>query len=100
MGLRSDLIGEYDGAKNVLRRYVHDDPHVWLEGEGAGNISYVYTNYQGRVTATTKASRSNIQLYKYGTYGEPKDASNNDAWSGFRFRYTVQQILSDAKLSH
>lgn len=88
----------------MLRRYVHssrdDDPQVWLEGGGAGDIRYVYTNYQGSVTATTNAAGSNIQLYKYGAYGEPKDESNNDAWSGFRFHYTGQQILPEARLYH
>lgn len=64
----TDLIGEYDGARNVLRRYVHssrdDDPQVWLKGAGAGNISYVHINYHGSITATTNALGRNIQLYK------------------------------------
>ncbi len=86
----------------TLRKYVHstrdDDPQVWLEGVGNSDIRYVYANYQGSVVATTNAAGSTVQQYKYDPYGIPKDASNNDSWSGFRFRYTGQQILPEAKL--
>ena len=62
----------------VLRRYVHssrdDDPQFWLEGAGNSNISYVYTNYQGSVIATTNAAGRNLQIYKCSSYGEPMDA--------------------------
>lgn len=77
-----------------------DDPQVWLQGSSNTNISYVYTNYQGSVIATTNTAGSNLQIYKYSPYGEPRDASNNAVWSGFRFRYTGQQILSEARLYH
>ncbi len=86
----------------TLRKHVHstrdDDPQVWLEGAGNSDIRYVYANYQGSVVATTNAAGSTVQLYKYDPYGIPKDASNNDSWQGFRFRYTGQQIIPEAKL--
>ncbi|ESQ83275.1 hypothetical protein AEAC466_13570 [Asticcacaulis sp. AC466] len=37
-------------------------------------------------------------FYKYGPYGEPKDANNVDSWSGERFRYTGQIMIPEAKL--
>ncbi len=91
-----------NSSGTVIRKYVHstrdDDPQVWLEGVGNSDIRYVYANYQGSVVATTNAAGSTVQLYKYDPYGIPKDASNNDSWQGFRFRYTGQQILPEAKL--
>ncbi len=91
-----------NSSGTVLRKYVHstrdDDPQVWLEGVGNSDIRYVYANYQGSVVATTNAAGSTVQLYKYDPYGIPKDASNNDSWQGFRFRYTGQQIIPEAKL--
>ena len=37
----------------------------------------------------TDASGNLQDLYKYGPYGEPKNGSNVENWSGLRFRYTV-----------
>lgn len=97
-----DLIAEYNSAGAVLRRYVHgpesDDPIVWIE-EGAGS-RYFYDNYQGSVIAYANSSGTLTELYKYGPYGEPKDASNNENWTGSRFRYTGQLAIAEAKLYH
>ncbi len=98
-----NLIGEYNGS-TVLRRYVHgtgvDEPVVWFEGSNIDATSrrYFYQNYQGSVIAYTNGSSVLAELYKYGPYGEPKNATNGEGWSGAKFRYTGQATLPEAKL--
>jgi len=97
------LIGEYS-ATGTLRQYIHgsgvDEPVVWFEGSGTSDRRYFIQNYQGSIIAYTNASGTvnPANIYKYGPYGEPKDYYNNDSWSGSRFRYTGQTMLSEAHL--
>ncbi|MDV6333224.1 RHS repeat-associated core domain-containing protein, partial [Asticcacaulis sp. 201] len=99
-----NLIGEYDGAGNMTKRYMHtlgtDQPWVEFSGSavGTGNATYLYANYQGSIIATADANGNVTNLYKYGPYGEPKDGNNVDSWSGERFRYTGQIMIPEAKL--
>ncbi|WP_140986891.1 RHS repeat domain-containing protein [Asticcacaulis tiandongensis] len=99
-----NLIGEYNGS-TVLRRYVHgtgvDEPVVWFEGSNIDTTSrrYFYQNYQGSVIAYTNGSSVLTELYKYGPYGEPKNAANVESWTGAsKFRYTGQTIMPEAEL--
>ncbi|WP_116810562.1 RHS repeat domain-containing protein [Steroidobacter cummioxidans] len=98
----ADLVAEYSSGGVMLRRYVHgsgtDDPILWLEGAGNSDRRYLYANHQGSVIAYADAAGNRQAVYKYGPYGEPKDASNNESWDGFRLRYTGQLILPEAKL--
>jgi RHS repeat-associated protein len=55
-------------------------------------------NYQGSVIGYTDAGGNLTELYKYGPYGEPKNASNTESWTGSRFRYTGQTAIPEAKL--
>ncbi len=51
------LTAEYDGAGNVLRRYLHgsgvDEPLVWWEGSGvtSGNARFLHADRQGSIIA-------------------------------------------------
>jgi hypothetical protein len=84
----------YDGAGNLLRRYVHgpgiDEPLVWYEGTGTTSQTWLYADHQGSVVATANSAGT----YTYGPFGEP------DLATGVRFRYTGQQFLSPLNLYH
>ncbi len=48
----SDVVGEYDGAGNILRRYVLgpgvDEPVVWYEGAGTATRRWLAADHQAR----------------------------------------------------
>jgi RHS repeat-associated protein len=98
----TNLIGEYDSAGTMLRRYIHgtkvDEPLVWFEGADLATKRFFVQNYQGSVIGYTDASGNFAELYKYGPYGEPKNANNAESWTGSRFRYTGQTSIPEAKL--
>ena len=58
-----NLIGEYDGAGNMTKRYMHtmgaDQPWVEFSGSavGPGNATYLYANYQGSIDLLPQKSR-------------------------------------------
>lgn len=88
-----DLVAEYDGSGNVLRRYVHgpgvDEPLVWYEGSGTTTKNWLFADHQGSIIATSNAAGSATGTYNYGPYGEPNIAT------GVRFRYTGQQKIGN-----
>ncbi|WP_298325119.1 RHS repeat-associated core domain-containing protein, partial [Asticcacaulis sp.] len=98
------LIAEYDGSGNIQKRYLHgigtDDPWAELTGSdvNSGNVKYLYANYQGSVFAQANGSGTVTDIYKYGPYGEPKNAADQTSFSGSRFRYTGQTVLPEAQL--
>lgn len=89
------LVAEYDGAGNLLRRYVHgsgvDEPLVWYEGAtvDAATRRYPHADHQGSVIAVADANGNGIISNAYDPYGVP--ASTN----GGRFQYTGQIVLPD-----
>jgi len=91
-----DLIGEYDGSNNVVRRYVHgpgvDEPLVWYEGSGTTNKTWLYGDHQGSIVGQADGTGTSTALYSYGPFGEPNQTT------GTRFRYTGQQYLSQMGL--
>lgn len=95
-----DLVGEYDGAGNLLRRYVHgsgvDSPDVWFEGAGmnSANVRFLHKDRQGSIIGWSDGSGNLQQQYSYGPYGEP------NWWGGSRFRYTGQIELPELQLYH
>lgn len=94
------LMAEYDGSGNILRRYVHgsasDDPQIWFEGAGFGDVRYLHGDRQGSIIAWSDSSGVSQATYTYGPYGEP-----GDNWAaGSRFRYTGQTALPELKLYH
>jgi RHS repeat-associated protein len=94
----TDLIAEYDGAGNLLRRYVHgpglDEPVVAYEGVTTTNKSWLYADHLGSVVATANGAGTSTATYSYGPFGEP------NASSGVRFRYTGQQLIGQLGLYH
>ena len=100
-----NLIGEYDSAGTMQRRYVHgpgtDQPLIQFNSAAVGTlsaVSYIYTNYQGSVVALADSAGYVTDYYKYGPYGEPRNAYNTENFYGSRFRYTGQIALPEAKL--
>lgn len=61
-----NLIAEYDGSGNVLRRFVHgpgtDEPMVWYEGSGssAGVRRWFLANQQGSIISIADNTGASI----------------------------------------
>ncbi len=91
-----NLVVEYDGSGNVLRRYVPgagvDQPVVWYEGSGTSTPNWLHTDNQGSVIATSNSSAA-ATIYAYSPSGEP-----GGAWTGSRYRYTGQIALPEVAL--
>src|SRR5690606_19217470 len=70
-----DLLAEYDGSGNLLRRYVHgpgvDEPLVWYEGAGTTTKTWLYGDHLGSIVATADGSGASTAVYSYGPWGEP-----------------------------
>lgn len=103
----TNLIGEYASGGTSRRRYIHgtgvDEPLVWLEGQSAATPRYLISNYQGSIIAHTDSTGAIAQIYKYGPYGELKNAANGSGWNAdattaSRFQYTGQTTLPEASL--
>ncbi|MFX5233390.1 hypothetical protein ABTC74_19785, partial [Acinetobacter baumannii] len=61
-----ELIAEYDGANNLLRRYVHgpaeDDPMLWYEGAGLGDRRSLQVDHQGSIVSIADAYGNAIAI--------------------------------------
>jgi RHS repeat-associated protein len=96
------LVGEYNSAGTLLRRYVHgpevDNPLVWFEGATMTSTTarYLAADRQGSIAGVANSSGAITANYTYDAYGIPS------AWgtvgSAPRFRYTGQAVLPEAKL--
>ncbi|WP_204351605.1 hypothetical protein, partial [Klebsiella variicola] len=84
---------EYDGAGNLLRRYVHgiaqDKPLLWYEGAGLGDRRSLQTDHQGSVASVADASGSKLIINTYDEYGVP------GAGNLGRFQYTGQVWIAE-----
>jgi RHS repeat-associated protein len=91
------LTMEYNGSNAIVRRYVHgsgaDEPIVWYEGANLTDKRWLHQDERGSVIAHTNSSGT-ATVYNYGPYGE------QPSWSGSRFRYTGQIMLSEVQLYH
>jgi RHS repeat-associated protein len=87
------LIGEYDGSGNLLRRYVHgagsDEPIIWYEGAGSSDRRFFHADERGSVVAATNGAGNVFQVNSYDEYGIP--GSGN----GGRFQYTGQTWIPE-----
>lgn len=87
------LVAEYDGAGNMLRRYVHgdgdDDPQVQYVGASVSSPSYLFADHQGSVIALTDANGNVTQVNRYDEYGIPSSGNAG------RFQYTGQAWLPE-----
>jgi len=93
----SDMIAEYDGSGNQLRRYVHgpgdDEPVVWYELSDSTNPKrYLNADNQGSITSVTNGSGSVLNTTNYSEYGL-MTPSNGTYQS--RFSYTGQMYLPE-----
>ncbi|NIJ35374.1 RHS repeat-associated protein [Sphingopyxis panaciterrae] len=93
-----DMIGEYDAANAVQRRYVHgpgiDNPIVWYEGGAISNMTrrFLMADERGSVVSVTDSAGATVGLNSYDEFGIP--AATNIG----RFGYTGQAWLPEAKL--
>jgi len=92
------LVGEYNTAGTLLRRYVHgadttaDDPIAWYDGTNftAATERMLRPDWQGSIVLTTDSTGANpIAINTYDEYGIP-GADNRG-----RFQYTGQAWLSE-----
>jgi RHS repeat-associated protein len=87
----TDLIAEYDGNGNLLKRYVHgpatDEPLVWYEGTATTDRRWLHADERGSVIAVNKPSGTVINAYD--EFGTPQ--TTNDG----RFQYTGQTWLPE-----
>jgi RHS repeat-associated protein len=95
-----ELVGEYDGAGTLLRRYVHgpntDEPILWYEGSGfaAANRRFLRADQQGSVVIVTDTSGNSLGVNNYDEWGNPGPGNMG------RFAYTGQIIIPELGLYH
>ncbi len=105
------IIGEYNAAGTMLRRYVHgsnveaDDPLIWYEGATQTSTlrRYLHSDPRGSIVAVTDHTGNRIAVNTYDEYGIPDTATGNDPGSGpgagiatkGRFRYTGQAWIPE-----
>ncbi|MEG3085364.1 RHS repeat-associated core domain-containing protein [Sphingomonas sp. PB2P12] len=84
----NDMIGEYDGNGNLLRRYLHgpgpDEPMVWYEGTGLTDKRYLDSDERGSILRITDGGGRIIATNSYDPAGIPSSKTQG------RFRYTGQ----------
>jgi RHS repeat-associated protein len=85
----NQVIGEYDAAGNLVRRFVYgpgiDQPVVMRSG---GNTYYYHFDGQGSVIALSDGAGAVVEHYAYGPFGETDAASTLDN----PYRYTGQRL--------
>ncbi len=95
----ADLIAEYDGAGNLLRRYVHgegeSEPLVWYEGSGTGTKYYFHADDNDSIVSVTDGSGAVVDINRYDEYG--LKTSSAPASAG-RFAFTGQVWLPEIGL--
>jgi RHS repeat-associated protein len=95
------LIAEYDGAGNLLRRYVHGsrlgEPLVWLEGSGTADSRFFHANEVGSITSVSDSAGSTRSINKYDPFGGR--STSNTAYAG-RFGFTGQAYLAEIGLHY
>ena len=100
-----ELVAEFDGSTNLLRRYVHggaagDDPLVWFEGSGVADTArrYLYADERGSIIAVTDGGGNKLAINSYDEYGTPDD--NGSLATKGRFRYTGQAWLPELGMAY
>lgn len=93
-----ELVAEFDGAGNVLRRYVHgiqiDDPVAWYEGPSVSSRRMLFANHQGSIVAVTDVTGNSLARNSYDPWGIP--GANNMG----RFQYTGQAWIPELGMYH
>ncbi|WP_199798570.1 RHS repeat-associated core domain-containing protein [Erythrobacter aureus] len=97
------LIGEYNAAGALLRRYVHgsnaeaDDPLIVYEGAGVSAASrrYLHADPRGSIVMVTNYQGAPLHTNSYDEYDIPDTASGDDIATKGRFRYTGQAWIPE-----
>jgi RHS repeat-associated protein len=88
-----ELVAEYNGSGNLLRRYVHgdgaDDPLFWYEGAAFDQPRFPHVNHQGSINGTAGPGAMLLGINTYDEYGIP------GAGNAGRFQYTGQAWLPE-----
>jgi RHS repeat-associated protein len=89
----SQLIAEYDGAGQALRRHVHgpgvDEPIVTLEGSGVTDIRRLVADERGSIIGEANSNGTSVTKNTYDAYGKP------GAGNVGRFGYTGQAFIAE-----
>ena len=89
------LVGEYNAAGEMTRRYVHwdgaDVPVISYATDSLANPSYLHADHQGSIVAISDATGV-TQINRYDEYGIPA------ATNAGRFQYTGQIWLAELGL--
>lgn len=92
------LVGEYNTAGTLLRRYVHgtdgqaDDPVAWYEGATFASASerVMRPDWQGSIVLVTDNAGNTVHaINRYDEYGIPQSSNTG------RFQYTGQAWLAE-----
>lgn len=90
------LLAEYDGANNLLRRYVFgagmDEPILRYEGSGLSNRQYLRTDNLGSVVAITDSGGNSLVINSYDEFGQ------RGTGNAGRFQFTGQILLPELGL--
>jgi RHS repeat-associated protein len=99
-----ELSAEFNGAGNVLRRYVHgkavDDPVVWYEGSNLSAPFWLHSNHQGSVVGLSDNAGSKIAINSYDEWGVPSGAIVGTTPNVGRFQYTGQAWIPELGMYH
>ena len=94
------LVGEYNSAGTLTRRYIHGDQvdEPWVQyttnSTAAASRSYLHADHQGSIVAHSNSSGAATQKLSYDSFGIPK-STNVD-----RFGYTGQIWFKELGLFH
>ncbi|MDC7810334.1 RHS repeat domain-containing protein [Sphingomonas koreensis] len=100
------LVAEYDGAGNMLKRYVHgpaegqDDPLVEYIGSGTSSPRYLFADHQGSIVAIADANGNRIAVNGYDEYGIPNGHAGSGTPNTGRFQYTGQAWIPELGMYH
>jgi RHS repeat-associated protein len=90
------LVGEYDGAGTLIRRYMHgpgtDEPILWDEGQAMNctGTKFLHTNHQGSIIAIADCNGNRTNINSYDEYGIPAGSVSGSTPNTGRFQYTGQ----------
>lgn len=99
-----ELVAEYNGSGQMLRRYVHgagvDDPVTWFEGAGFdwSSMRQLRTNHQGSIVRVID-NAGNVVINSYDAFGSPATSAPGANLHG-RFGYTGQIWIPELGLWH
>jgi RHS repeat-associated protein len=98
------LVGEYDGAGTLIRRYMHgpgtDEPILWDEGQAMNctGTKFLHTNHQGSIIAIADCNGNRTNINSYDEHGIPAGLISGSTPNSGRFGYTGQTWIPEIGL--